>query len=228
MATRVPIELGEWYHCYNRGVDKRRVFETALDYERFILQMYVANGSQSVHLSNLKNKKLSDVLSDVSLDRGGQIVEIGAYCLLPNHFHILLKEIREGGIALFNQKLITGYTMYFNIKQERTGSLFSGTYKSKHVADDRYLKHLISYIHFNPVELIEPKWKEGHGNIKTIEAFLRDYSYSSLAAFRDQNSITRKIVGNSVFDLYDKIPTVKEMLKEAQSYYIETNIKVKP
>jgi putative transposase len=86
----------------------------------------------------------------LSLERGDQLVRIGAYCLMPNHFHLLLTEQEEAGISSFMQKLSTGYTMYFNKRNERTGVLFQGKYKSKHADEDRYLKYLISYIHLNP------------------------------------------------------------------------------
>lgn len=221
MTTRTPFEIDEWYHCYSRGVDKRRVFENTVDYDRFLLQVYAANRSHPVHISNLKEKRFSQVIAREMLEHGEPIVEIGAYCLLPNHFHILLKETEEGGIALFMQKLITGYTMYFNKKRERTGALFSGTYRSKHVLDDQYLKHLISYVHLNPVELCEPKWKEGRGNIKTIEKFLQTYPYSSLVPYKDKSHPGRQLLGEGIFELFDELPNLKEMLIEAKNYYEE-------
>src|SRR3989344_3225950 len=100
MATRNPFAIGEWYHCFSRGVDKRRVFERATDYDRFLLGLFVGNSVKAVHISNLRRQNLADVLSDDMIERGEAIVEIGAYCLMPNHFHLMLKEITEGGIAL--------------------------------------------------------------------------------------------------------------------------------
>lgn len=177
MANRDPFALEEWYHCYNRGVDKRRIFESARDYERFLVGMFVGNSDLPVHISNLKSSRLQDVLKDDSFERGDPLVEIGAYCLMSNHFHLLIRELIEGGIARFMQKLCTGYTMYFNTKNERTGALLAGTFKSKHVSDDRYFKHLVSYFHLNPAELIDSGWKTGQSHLPIIKRGLSEYRY---------------------------------------------------
>ncbi len=224
MANRPPLAIGEWYHCYNRGVDKRRVFHNKEYYERFLFLIYIANRTERVHTSHLKSTRLAEVLADTTLDNYEPLVEIGAYTLMPNHLHIAVREIRDGGIATFMQKVFTGYTMYFNKRHERTGSLFASTYKSKHVDDDRYMKQLIHYIHLNPVEIIEPRWKEGKGNIKKIEKWLLTYPYSSLPDFSTDRP-EKKILGTTVFELFDKIPSVQEMLEEAQEYYQSAEVK---
>ena len=227
MGIRSPLVVGEWYHCYNRGVEKRRVFESVKDYERFLLLMYVGNSSNSIHISNLKDKNLLGLLSNPSIDPVEPLVEIGAYSLMPNHFHFLLKETCEGGTAAFMQKVFTGYTMYFNKKNDRTGALFSGVFKSKHVVDDRYLKWLVSYIHLNPIELVEPRWKEGVGDIKKIHKYLSKYRYSSLPDFHNSRRLEKKLLGNSIFELFAEIPPIKEMLKESREYH-QYFIKAKP
>ena len=79
---------------------------------------------------------------------------------MPNHFHILVKEKIENGISKFMGKLTTGYSMYFNKRYDRTGSLFQGVFKSVHADSDEYLKYLFAYIHLNPIKLINPEWKE--------------------------------------------------------------------
>ena len=218
MATREPIEIGEWYHCYSRGVDKRKVFQGRADYERFTLLMYLGNRTNSVHISNLKNRRLKQVLSDPNLAPETLLVEIGAYALMPNHFHLLLKEVVEGGIARFMQKIITGYTMYFNTKNERTGSLFSGTYKSNHVGDDRYLKKVASYIHLNPIELFEPRWKEGKADLARTKEWLT-YPYSSAKVFFGGEEYEKKMLGTSLFNLFDDLPKWKDLVREAKEYY---------
>ena len=125
------------------------------------------------------------------------------------------------------QKLCTGYTMYFNTKYERTGALLSGTFKSKHVSDDRYLKHLVSYIHLNPAELFNPKWKIGQENPHKIKKNLEEYRYSSLPDFFGQKRLESSIIGETLFDLYETIPTLSEIVEDAHAYHQE-NIKVKP
>jgi len=161
MTTRQPLVPGEWYHCYNRGVDKCRVFESRLDYERFLALMYVCNGMKDNSLSDRSDTRLQTILNDAHIDRGNARVDIGAYALMPNHVHFVFRETRQGGIASFMRKLFTGYTMYFNKKYDRTGALFGGAFKSKHVRDDIYLKQVMAYVLLNPVELFEPCWKQG-------------------------------------------------------------------
>jgi len=227
MSTRTPFSPEEWYHCYCRGVDKREVFLDSKDYERFLLSMHAGNGSLAVHASNiLRSKKFDEILVTQCQDK--PLVEIGAFCLMPNHFHLLLKETTEGGISIFMQKVLTGYTMYFNKKYERKGALFANTFNSKHIPDDRYFKKVISYIHLNPVELEEKNWKEGSGDIKKIEKRLRDYKYSSLSAFTNIENTTNILVSRSILEMFDQVPSVKEMLIDAQEYYQEQNSKVKP
>src|SRR3989344_3604281 len=97
-SRRHTLEIGEWYHCFNRGVDKRNLFDNEYDANRFLMLLYLANGTEHVGLYNVEKPRLADVLSD---DRGTPIVAIGAYCLMPNHYHLLLKEITEGGITSF-------------------------------------------------------------------------------------------------------------------------------
>lgn len=223
MATRPPLAVGEWYHCYNRGVDKRKIFATKKDYDRFLILLYAANSTQPVEIPHVQTRSFQDIVSNDSLRHSDPLVEMGAYALMPNHIHLALKEIRKGGIATFMQKVSTGYTMYFNKKNERTGALFSGTYKSKHVADDQYIKKLVDYIHLNPVELMEPGWKIGKGNVRTIQQWLLQYVYSSLPAFQDPNRLERRLLGDSIFTLYDRLPTTAQMLTEAQEYYQSLN-----
>src|SRR3989344_5942831 len=141
---------GEYYHLYNRGTEKRIIFLDEKDYERFLFLMYICNSIKSIILRDV----------DENFERGETIVDIGAYCLMPNHFHILAYEKMEGGISQYMRKLLTAYSMYFNKKYKRTGKLYSGVFKSIHANSDRYLKYLYSYIHLNPAKLINKNWRE--------------------------------------------------------------------
>lgn len=164
------------------------------DYHRFMMLMYLCNSDGSVKLENVlrgnRGSMLDTLMTTVfSLDRGEPIVDIGAYCLMPNHFHILVHEKMEGGISKFMLKLGTAYTMYFNKKKERTGALFEGPFRATHVDEDTYLKHLLAYIHLNPVALVEPKWKEsGIQNREVALEHLNDYRFSS---YLDHSKIAR-------------------------------------
>jgi|SRR3989344_3384885 len=218
MANRKPIEIDEWYHCYNRGVDKRKVFLEERDYGRMLLLMYFSKFQKPVQLFNENNLQLKTVLAEPLDSRGKPIVEIGAYALMPTHFHFVLRETQEGGIARFMQKVFTGYTMYFNRKNARTGALFAGTFKSIHVADDRYLKHLISYVHLNPAQLIEPDWKTSRKNIRHLKTRLQEYDYSSLPDFIGDSRPQTPVLDLSIFKLFEKIPSIEQMIRDAKIY----------
>ena len=116
---------------------------------------------------------------------------------MPNHFHLLLREKKEGGISMFMEKFLTAYSMYFNKKNGRTGKLFEGVFKAIHVDNDEYLKYLFSYIHLNPVKIIDPLWKEsGISDKEKAKQYLGNYPYSSyfdyLGRARGENLILNK------------------------------------
>lgn len=122
---------------------------------------------------------------------------------MPNHFHLIIKEKTDSSdkssVSKFMQKLLTAYTMYFNIKNDRSGALFQGTFKAKHIDKDEYFQYLISYIHLNPVKLFESTWKKtGITDKKAAEIFLREYPYSSYIDYcgekRSENILLNKDV----------------------------------
>jgi len=171
---KVSFVPEEFYHLYNRGNSRQAIFLNDVDYARFSALLYLANGTNSFEFRELA----SDALFD--FNRGEQLVAVGAYCLMPNHFHILVTPLIEGGVATFMRKLATGYSMYFNKKHHRTGSLFEGRFKSEHVNNDNHLKYLFSYIHLNPVKLIQSKWQqEGIKDTEVVLQYLQDFRHSS-------------------------------------------------
>jgi putative transposase len=172
------ISEGEYYHLYNRGVEKRDIFLTQGDRNRFKRLLYLANGTEHFIFRDIEKKELKEI------DRGRPLVAIAAWVLMPNHFHILVKEITEGGTASFMRKLCTGYSSYFNKYHKRVGPLFQGRYKSQHVESDIHLKYLFAYIHLNPVKLFDPFWKEqGIKNLAEAKKFLSTYEDSSYLSY---------------------------------------------
>lgn len=108
------------------------------------------------------------------------LVEILVFCLMNNHYHLLVKQKLHGGITLFLRKLGTGYTNYFNQRYERSGVLFQGKFKAIHISEEAHFSHLPYYIHFNPLDFIIPAWREGEIiNYKKAIAFLENYRWSS-------------------------------------------------
>ena len=193
---------GEYYHIYNRGNSKQIIFHDNKDHERFLALLFKANNNDDINISRCfsRGNGLVDVLKN---KKEKPLVEMGIYCLMPNHFHLLICEKKKGNISIFMQKLLTAYSMYYNKKYKRTGTLFEGKFKAKHVDNDNYLKYLFSYIHLNPVKLIDSKWKEnGIKNVKRTKSFLDKYSYSSYLDFIGTKRIENKIINRENFPNY--------------------------
>jgi putative transposase len=195
MANRkVPFVCNEYYHLYNRGNSKQDIFLDKEDYDRFIKLLYICNSNKNIHFKeDIVDKKIDAW----DFERGEPIVFIGAWVLMPNHFHlyITISPMSDIGkdknnISMFMRKLLTAYTKYFNAKYERTGGLYEGRFKSVHIKDDIQAKYLFSYIHLNPIKLIDSKWKEeGIKDINRSLEFLRQYKWSS---YDDYCEISRK------------------------------------
>ena len=138
---------GGIYHIYNRGIDKRDVFTDSGDYKYFLHLL-------KVYLQDPKKTKRTVLLDDKHLyirrNFFGKI-DLLCYCLMPNHFHFIIRQREASDITEFMKCLMTSYSMYFNIKHKRTGTLFQGRYKAVLVKDDNYILHLSRYIHMNPI-----------------------------------------------------------------------------
>lgn len=211
MLRPITFSIGEFYHIYNRGTDKRKIFITNHDYERFVALLYLANSNNPIRI-DMRRKSFQDLLE---IDQGKNFVDIGAYCLMPNHFHILLREKIENGISLFMQKLTTAYTMYFNKKHERNGVLFQGVFKAEHLESDNYLKYIYSYIHLNPIKLIDHTWRDnGIKNQLEAEKFLEQYQYSSYLEYTNIDRKEKVIINKKVFpDYFESAGDFQKMIK---------------
>jgi len=147
----IKFQTNNYYHIYNRGVDKREVFCDEKDYLRFLRSMKDFNQTEPVGSLYLQNKLNSAKTSDVfERHRTSKIVDIVCYALLPNHYHLLVKQASSNGISEFMKRLGDGYTKYFNYRNKRTGSLFGGRYKAKPITTDEQLIYTSAYINGNP------------------------------------------------------------------------------
>ena len=187
---RLKFEDGEYYHIYNRGIDKRALFLEQRDYFRFLAGIYHFNDT------NFKPDNFDFDYQGLTLvsKLRNELADIVCWCLMPNHYHMVLCERSEGGITKFMRRLGTGYTMYINKKYGRSGHIFQGAFKAKHINKDVYLQHAIRYIHLNPLELYDPNWKEG--GLKYNEEsknFVMKYKWSSLNDYLD-NSVFPQVL----------------------------------
>ncbi len=172
---------GEFFHIYNRGVDKRSTFLDRDDYYRFKQSLQIFN--TQTNFSELSfSKRLKYVIP-----KKNRLVDIHQFAFLPNHFHLLIRQKQDEGISRFLHKLGTSYTKYFNRKYKRSGCLFESSFKAKHVDNEQYLEHLTRYIHLNPLDLIEMNWKQGEFEKNTALDFLRLYEWSSYKNLHNDN-----------------------------------------
>jgi putative transposase len=226
---RRPIFVNnEIYHIYNRGADKRRIFMDDSDYFRFIHDLYEFNNeAPAVHSYYFRSSNRSSEVGPRKIDtRRKLIVEILAFCLMPNHFHLLLRQIVDRGIERFMQKLGGGYTMYFNKKYERSGVLFQGKFKAVLVENDAQLLHLPYYIHSNPLDLIEPHWRE-HGikDLRKAMEFLTSYRWSSFLDYIGKKNFPSVISRDFITEIVGSPEEYKELtanwLKEREWHAVE-------
>ena len=217
------FSINEYYHLYNRGTDKRPIFLDTHDYHRFIALLYFCNAEGPLDFQEIFRSHEGRSFAELfTLKRNTALVAIGSWTLMPNHFHLLVKEITPGGITTLMRKVNTGYSMYFNKKYERTGNLFQGKFKSENVNNDNYLKYLFSYIHLNPIKLIkgESNWKEdGIKDLNNAKDFLSKYEYSSLQSYLKDNTTYEKIISKNLFpDYFPKQKNVWDELIEWLTY----------
>lgn len=144
---KTPFVNGEFYHIYNRGVDKRNIFSDLRDRERFLKSMTEFNVIEPI--GSIYEKFFADKRFGGKASKSKKLVNFIAYCLNPNHYHFILEQVEDRGIEKFMQRLGTGYTKYFNEKHKRMGSLFQGKFKSVHVNSNEYLLHLSAYVNLN-------------------------------------------------------------------------------
>ncbi len=178
----MPIVTNEIYHIFNRGVASQPTFFNKRDYDRALESFfYYQNCNPPIKYSrflSLPLKQRAEILEDLSKKKN-YLVEIISYCLMPNHFHFLLRQILDGGISKFMSNFTNSYTRYINTKQERAGPLFTGKFKSVRVETQKQLLHVSRYIHLNPYTSFVVKTPKG----------LREYPYSSFPEFIGRTSL---------------------------------------
>jgi putative transposase len=199
-----------YYHVFNRGVDKRDVFLSELDFQRFYESLYLFN---DVNYRHVRGDDLTrwGKLSCFEINEMDRVpyVSVISFCLLPNHFHLLLKQEVDGGVSKFMQKVGQGYTNYFNKKLQRTGSLFAGPYKAVEILKDNHFEHLPRYIHLNTLDRADLKWRKGElGDWERAVKILDDYEWSSHSAYLGEEQ-TLPVV---------KMDEVKKMFATKEEY----------
>ena len=193
MERKVKFVEGEYYHIYNRTISNIPKFKDRSNAERLGLTFLIANSTKSSdafqYLRNNKNKNTPQQKIIEILNGGEKLTDILCYVIMPDHYHLLLKETKENGIVNFIHRCNTSIAKYLNTKSERKGHIFESRFKSKHIDSNEYLLHLSLYIHLNPLDfLISKEWRE-HGikNWNDSKKYLLDYPWSSLNSFMNRD-----------------------------------------
>lgn len=212
MSTRkMQFSNDEYHHAFNRGVDKRDIFLETKDYDRFLLSMNLLNDTNDGLMIEWRDykksnpeKSLNDFLK-VPFRERDPLVEILAYCLNPNHYHLILKQITDKGIERFMHKIGTSHTKYFNMKNKRSGALFQGNFKSANIDSNEYLLYLSVYVNKN---------NSIHGYNKND-----NWPYSSLLDYLGKrNDSLVNVNTNTVLGQFRKLEDYKEFMEKNASY----------
>lgn len=182
----IEISIDECYHIYNRGAHKRIIFHDTADHVRFLfLILFLQSPISFDQVSRPVHRYVKHRVFDIDEETKSQIaderyIELFSFCLMPNHFHLILREVQEGGISRYMQRVLNGYTKYYNAKYEVSGHLFQGPYKAVHIEGNDQLLYLSTYIHRNPRELPQRKNKESKYEWSSYQDYIGESRWGEL------------------------------------------------
>lgn len=200
-----PFVVGDFYHVFNRGVDKRQIFMDDHDYLRFYVSMYAFNDEKfSGGGRGIKTQKIIEDFHALGMeDVRERLVDVRAFCLRPNHFHMLIQPKNEGALSFFLQRLGQGYTRYFNQRHGRSGSLFQGVFQAVLVTRAAQLVHLPRYIHLNALDGLFPEWRKGAvSNVSKAMRALDGFRWSSHHTYMGRAQVL-PVVSGALSDIGD-------------------------
>jgi putative transposase len=222
----IKIAPNEYYHVFNRGVNKQVIFNDTNDWFRFLfLIIYLQSPVTFQNIGRLYNRSTSvqhrvlnttdvfnvdeKIVNEIAEKR---YVELVSFCLMPNHFHLILKEANEGGIARYMQRVLNSYTKYYNTKYEKSGHLFQGPYKVVHIKSNTQLLYVSAYIHRNPREL--PGWTDKEDK----------YFFSSYQDFIVKNRWSMLLAMDIVFGQFESRDEYRDFVSESTAKRLECEL----
>lgn len=190
------------FHVINRGVERRKIFLTQADYLRFVHNLQDFNNKEVAYLSYPKRRRRSEVSPPTT--EVDKIVDVLCWSILDNHFHNMIKERCRHGASRFAQKITGGYTMYFNPRHQRSGTLFQGRSKVIPVGSEAHFLHLPFYVLANPLDRFQPKWREqGLKDINRAIEFLTTHRWSAFPDLVGKENFPDVINRKLFFELFD-------------------------
>lgn len=191
-----PFINNSLYHIFTRSIDSKVIFAQELYLKLFLeIMRYYRSSKTKIsfsYLPRLKKEELAIVLKEIYYHKYFR-VEILAYCLMPTHFHLLVKQKKERGISRFISDVLNSFTRYYNIKNKRKGPLFLPRFKSSSIGSDDILLHVSRYIHLNPYS---------SGTIKSIGNLI-EYPWSSFPTYSRGERVDDLITSQEILSLFD-------------------------
>jgi putative transposase len=197
---KIKATMGEYYHVFNRGVHKQTIFNNDSERYRFLFLITHLQSERSFADISEETKRFRNSLrqhrvltpnSDIEEIISSKVVELLAFILMPNHFHLILKELKDEGIASVMQRMQNSFTKYMNIKNETSGHLFAGPYRIVHIKDNEQLLYTSAYTHLNCRELISWAGKES------------EYPWSSYPDYVEQNRWGKLLSTETILEQFD-------------------------
>lgn len=214
-GRKIPLVTNQIYHVLNRGIASQPVFFTKNDYQRIwetiLYYQHQKPPLSYSHFLRLPNNQRVEFLANLQTE-DKLLIEIIALCLLPNHLHLLLKQLKDNGISIFMSNLINSYTRYFNTNDERVGPLFQGKFKAVLIETEKQLFHVSRYIHLNPYSSYV---------IKRLEE-LDVYAYSSFPEYLGQSK-TNFFQKEIIFNQFKDAASYKQFVLDQANYQRELN-----
>ena len=195
----LKFDTDEYYHVYNRGNHRRTIFHDAIDYQFFKIGLFRHNTTGKIRTFGSQDDRLVSVIS---------------YNLLPNHFHLMLRQEVENGISLFMYRLQRAYSLFSNRKRARTGTLYECPFKAKHVSTEAYFNHLPRYIHLNIGDLTPYDWRNGSvSNWKDLLKIMSDYPWSSHIDYMRQSQDLPILNLDLITELFPNPDTYEDFIR---------------
>ncbi len=217
---------GEIYHIILRILSDDLLFQDERDFFRMIFSIYEFNNSNPVDIFERRKERARFKKSAegrtflIEEDKRDKLVDVLCFCWMPNHIHLLLRQVQDGGITKFMRKVGTGYATYFNKKYQRKGYLFQSRFKSVHIENDRQLQAVFAYIHTNPIASIESGWKEkGILDPARAKKFLEEeYRWSSYWDYLGKNNFPSITEREFILEVMSGIEGVRRAVNDWIDY----------
>lgn len=212
VSRKLLFANDEFYHVFNRGIDRRPTFTSKREYKHALETMkYYQYADLPLRLSKYSELPLEDKVQLLMLlqKKDSKYVDIIAYCLMPNHFHFLLQQKQPNGVSKFLANFTNSYTKYFNAKNRRNGPLFQGLFKAVHIETNEQLLHVSRYIHLNPLMSFLVNGEE-----------LESYSYSSYQEYLEKLTVPF-CKSQIILDQFTQNSTYKEFVMDQIAYAYE-------